>query len=143
MGIILGKEYYQRQNDNSPIVNLNFSVPSELESFFPLKDCLLDEKTIIPQKWLLLSNTKSIPASNNITWNCVKKLVSRKKKRIMIENYNFDMSYITQKTLLMSYPGIYLEGCYRNSRKDIIHYFNKFHKNSVKVKNFKKNEIYF
>lgn len=40
--------------------------------------------------------------------------VSGKKKRLINEQYNLDLTYVTKRMIAMSYPGEGFEGLYRN-----------------------------
>ena len=37
----------------------------------------------------------------------------------------------------MCYPSVYAESCYRNSRSDVLEFFERFHHNKIKVKTLK------
>lgn len=65
--------------------------------------------------------------------NCIKKKVSLKKKRYIDAYFDLDLSYITKRIIAMGYPATGCEGIYRNNRDDVIGFFKKYHKNSVKV----------
>jgi len=68
----------------------------------------------------------------NYAW-CLKRLVSKKKRRIENEHFDLDLSYITKRVIAMGYPSVGLEAIYRNSATDIAGYFSMYHKNQVKV----------
>ena len=68
----------------------------------------------------------------NYAW-CLKRLVSKKKRRIENEFFDLDMSYITKRIIAMGYPSSGFEAIYRNNVADVAKFFEKYHFNKVKV----------
>jgi len=68
----------------------------------------------------------------NYAW-CLKRLVSKKKRRFETEEFDLDLSYITKRIIAMGYPSGGFEALYRNSISDITRFFKIEHNNMVKV----------
>ena len=82
--------------------------------------------------------------SNNKKANFIKRLVSKKKRRYQDEDFDLDMSYITEKVIAMGFPSTGIQKLYRNSITDILKFFNLRHNNQVKIYNLclEKDRIY-
>lgn len=65
----------------------------------------------------------------------LRKIVSGKRKRFVDENYNLDVTYITDRVLAMSFPASGLETMYRNSMGDVVNFLKKKHPNNFRVFN--------
>ena len=78
------------------------------------------------------------------TANILKRLVSKQKRRLQDENFDLDMSYITQRVIAMGFPSIGCETIYRNSLTDVIDFFHTKHNDKVKIYNLclEKDRIY-
>jgi phosphatidylinositol-3,4,5-trisphosphate 3-phosphatase/dual-specificity protein phosphatase PTEN len=76
--------------------------------------------------------------------NIMKRLVSKQKRRYQDENFDLDMSYITNRVIAMGYPSIGCETVYRNSLTDVVNFFHKKHNDKVKIYNLclEKDRIY-
>ena len=76
--------------------------------------------------------------------NIMKRLVSKQKRRYQDENFDLDMSYITDRVIAMGYPSIGCETVYRNSLTDVVNFFHKKHNDKVKIYNLclEKERIY-
>ena len=59
--------------------------------------------------------------------NFLKRLVSKKKRRLQTEYYDLDMAYITERVIGMGFPAIGAETLYRNSRDDLKSFLDRFH----------------
>ena len=59
--------------------------------------------------------------------NFLKRLVSKKKRRLQTEYYDLDMAYITERVIGMGFPAIGAETLYRNSRDDLKAFLDRFH----------------
>ena len=75
---------------------------------------------------------------------CLKRLVSKKKRRYEENEFDLDMTYVTKRVIAMGFPSTGCEVLYRNSLKDIQALFSKKHFNNVKVDNLcvEKDRIY-
>ncbi|CAD8205289.1 unnamed protein product [Paramecium octaurelia] len=67
--------------------------------------------------------------------NYIREKVSGKKKRLIQEGYNLDLSYVTKRIIAMSYPGEGLEGLYRNPIDQVAAYLNTQHNQDYMVFN--------
>ena len=78
------------------------------------------------------------------TANIMKRLVSKQKRRYQDENFDLDMSYITNRVIAMGYPSIGCETVYRNSLTDVVNFFHEKHNDKVKIYNLclEKDRIY-
>ena len=78
------------------------------------------------------------------TANLIKRLVSKQKRRYQDENFDLDMSYITDRVIAMGFPSVGCETIYRNSITDVINFFHIKHNDKVKIYNLclEKERIY-
>ena len=76
--------------------------------------------------------------------NLLKRLVSKQKRRYQDENFDLDMSYITDRVIAMGFPSVGCETVYRNSLTDVIRFFHIKHNDKVKIYNLclEKDRIY-
>ncbi|KAM9958120.1 hypothetical protein ACTFIW_013100 [Dictyostelium discoideum] len=65
----------------------------------------------------------------------VRKMVSKKKRRFEMYNFDLDLSYITDRVIAMGFPSESLEGLYRNRMRDVQRFFNTLHADHYKVYN--------
>jgi protein-tyrosine phosphatase len=86
---------------------------------------------------------KKVKKSVNKAW-CLKRLVSKKKRRFENEQFDLDMAYVTQRVIAMGYPATGMEGIYRNSIEDVTRFFSIYHNDNVKIYNLciEKERIY-
>jgi protein-tyrosine phosphatase len=79
----------------------------------------------------------------NKAW-CLKRLVSKKKRRFENENFDLDMTYVSKRVIAMGYPATGLEKLYRNSVDEVIRFFHYYHNDNVKIYNLciEKERIY-
>jgi len=68
-------------------------------------------------------------------FNHVRTLVSKKKRRYVIEGMDLDLTYITKNLIAMGFPSEGLEGLYRNRMKDTQKFFNTRHHNKYHIWN--------
>ena len=59
--------------------------------------------------------------------NILKRLVSKKKRRLQTEYYDLDMCYITERVIGMGFPSTGCETIYRNSLEDIKAFLDRYH----------------
>ena len=76
--------------------------------------------------------------------NILKRLVSKQKRRYQDENFDLDMSYITDRVIAMGFPSVGCETVYRNSLTDVVRFFHTKHNDKVKIYNLclEKDRIY-
>ena len=67
--------------------------------------------------------------------NWARSLVSTNKTRLMVDGFDLDLTYITNRVIAMGFPAEGFEGMYRNRKQDIILFLNKHHGNMVKIYN--------
>ena len=60
--------------------------------------------------------------------NCLKRLVSKKKRRLENEFFDIDLSYITKRVIAMGFPSTGCESFWRNRLIDVKNFLNKYHK---------------
>ena len=61
--------------------------------------------------------------------------MSGKKKRLVVDDFDLDLTYITDRIIAMGYPAKHMEGMYRNKFDHVEKFFRKNHPNEVKVYN--------
>lgn len=92
-----------------------------------------------------LTDPTKIPVKKviNKAW-CVKRLVSKKKRRFENDQFDLDMAYITKRVIAMGYPATGCEKMIRNSIDDVIKFFSYYHNDNVKIYNLclEKDRIY-
>lgn len=59
-------------------------------------------------------------------------IVSGKKRRLITEDYNLDLTYITPRLIAMSFPGEGLEKLFRNSGDSVARFLNERHPDSYR-----------
>lgn len=77
--------------------------------------------------------------------NCIKRMVSQKKRRFETDSFDLDMSFITKRIIAMGFPSTGCEIFYRNSMLDIAAFVNKYYsKDGAKIYNLcmEKDRIY-
>jgi hypothetical protein len=62
-------------------------------------------------------------------------MVSQNRKRYRDKDFDLDLAPISEKTFAMGFPGEGMKSFYRNSLKDVIKYFGKYHHGKVKIYN--------
>jgi len=62
-------------------------------------------------------------------------MVSQNRKRYQDKDFDLDLAPISQKAYAMGFPGEGMKAFYRNSMRDVIKYFGKFHSGKVKIYN--------
>lgn len=67
--------------------------------------------------------------------NWIRKLVSTNKRRLAVEGYNLDLTYITNRVIACGFPADGLEQMYRNRRTDIRNFLKERHGSMVKIYN--------
>ena len=72
-------------------------------------------------------NNTEQSSSNKFQANFFKRKVSKKKRRIQTDDFDLDMSYITERVIGMGFPATGWQTVYRNSLKDLKSYLDKYH----------------
>ena len=72
-------------------------------------------------------NNTEQSSSNKFQANFFKRKVSKKKRRIQTDDFDLDMSYITERVIGMGFPATGWQSVYRNSLKDLKSYLDKYH----------------
>jgi phosphatidylinositol-3,4,5-trisphosphate 3-phosphatase/dual-specificity protein phosphatase PTEN len=67
--------------------------------------------------------------------NWLRKIVSGKRKRYNDDQYNLDITYITDRVLAMSFPAQGFEQLYRNSICNVANFLKYKHKKNFRVFN--------
>ena len=130
-----GKKAYRIINYNSfndkkrPLYKIS---PSDNKTQPSPYDCEFDEIDEPP----LPKNVKKA--------NCVKRMVSKQKRRLQNDQFDLDMTYITDRVIAMGFPSTGCETMYRNSLADVTDFFHKYHNDNVKIYNLclEKDRIY-
>jgi len=76
---------------------------------------------------------KTKAACCNTNW--IRELVSTNKTRLMLDDFNLDMTYITNRIIACGFPAEGTEAFYRNRRDDIVRFLQKNHGEMVKIYN--------
>ncbi len=70
----------------------------------------------------------------------VKGLVSKKKRRFVLDGFDLDLTYITNRIIAMGFPADGTESLYRNDMVDVQRFFNQRHEGHYKVQKQQKNK---
>ena len=65
--------------------------------------------------------------------SCVQGMVSQNRRRFHDDELNLDLTYISKRVIAMGFPAEGMGSVYRNSRRKVAHFFEKYHANKVKV----------
>lgn len=127
------------ENLNTKMYIVDRYNPKEMRivNYNEFKDKLIDLKP-------LLNPIKDKPKNKFTKAFCLKRLVSKKKRRFEENDFDLDMTYITKRVIAMGFPSTGCESIYRNSLKDILSLFRVKHNNNVKIYNLcvEKERIY-
>jgi hypothetical protein len=69
----------------------------------------------------------------NLNW--IREKVSTNKTRLQMDEFNLDMTYITNRIIACGFPAEGTEAFYRNRRGDIVRFLQKNHGDMVKIYN--------
>ena len=67
--------------------------------------------------------------------NFIRKWVSGDKKRLVCDNYNLDLSYITPRIIAMAFPASGIESIYRNNIDEVAQFIKEKHGSNYKIIN--------
>ena len=122
------------------INNIKFGQEKEEEYMYIRADSkILGDKYIRIDPETSLYDTLNFPYSGDVRLlnnmgdsklfkaNILKRLVSKKKRRLQTEFYDLDMAYITERVIGMGFPATGCETLYRNSLVDLKSYLDRFH----------------
>ena len=62
-------------------------------------------------------------------------LVSQKKKRLIKDGFDLDLSYITHNIIAMGLPCTGTSALYRNPQSEVVNFLNHYHDSEYKVYN--------
>jgi len=65
----------------------------------------------------------------------LKSKVSKKKRRFVLDGFNLDLTYVTDRLIAMGFPSVGTEGLYRNGMADVQRFFNERHGGHYKIYN--------
>ena len=121
--------------------NVRFGEENETEYLYIKKD-----STLLGIKYEKIDPSKELYDSLNIPYNgdpkivnpmgsnqkkkanILKRLVSKKKRRLQTEYFDLDMCYITERVIGMGFPAFGCESIYRNTLEDTRNYLDRYHK---------------
>ena len=122
------------------INNIKFGEEKEEEYMYIRADSkILGDKYVRLDPETSLYDTLNFPYSGDVRLlnnmgdsklfkaNILKRLVSKKKRRLQTEFYDLDMAYITERVIGMGFPATGCETLYRNSLVDLKSYLDRFH----------------
>ena len=112
-----GQEYMYIKNETKLLSDRYIKIDPEINLFDTINFPYSGDETILNNK----GNTKLAKAS------IIKRLVSKKKRRLQTEFYDLDMAYITERVIGMGFPAYGCETLYRNNIVDLKSYLNKYH----------------
>lgn len=72
----------------------------------------------------------------NCLFSPFRRLVSRSKRRLKVDDFDIDMALITPRIIVHGFPAIGLEHLYRNPRGEILRYLDTYHHDKWKLYNF-------
>ena len=78
---------------------------------------------------------KQTTDKSGATWNCIEKLVSKKKNRFVSDGFDLDLTYVVDNVIAMGFPAEGIHALYRNSMVDVKNFFNKKYPSRHKIYN--------
>ena len=88
------------------------------------------------------ANVAKVDDIKSKTWNFVKILVSKEKRRYVQDGFDLDLSYILPNLIAMGYPSQGVEAYYRNSMVDVQRFFKSKYDDHYKVYNLCSERMY-
>ncbi|KAA6373769.1 MAG: putative Proteintyrosine phosphatase [Streblomastix strix] len=70
----------------------------------------------------------------------IRKIVSHGRKRLVVNQFNLDITYITDRIIAMGKPSSGAESLYRNKLKDVADFLNTYHKDHYQVINLSQDQ---
>ena len=70
-----------------------------------------------------------------LTMRPIRKLVSKNKRRFVVDRYNLDLTYITPRVIAMGFPSEGTEGVYRNPMSEVVSFLETRHREHYMVFN--------
>jgi hypothetical protein len=122
-GLTVPIRFDQLKHKTSGLAKLN-AIPQEIRED-------MDEG----QKQHIVEKNKRNAGSNLDPIVCLRTLVSKKKKRLLVEGYNLDLTYITNFVIAMGYPAKGTESTIRNKKDDVVRFLRERHGQMVKIYN--------
>jgi phosphatidylinositol-3,4,5-trisphosphate 3-phosphatase/dual-specificity protein phosphatase PTEN len=83
----------------------------------------------------VLAHNKKLEHTNLNPFLCLKTAVSKDKKRMKVDGYDLDLTYITNYVVALGYPADGIQASIRNKREDVISFFKSRHGVNVKIYN--------
>ena len=65
----------------------------------------------------------------------IRTIVSTNKRRLINEDFNLDLTYITNRIIACGYPAENFERFYRNSKTEVVAFLREYHGEMVKIYN--------
>ncbi|KAL3659974.1 hypothetical protein V7S43_014900 [Phytophthora oleae] len=118
----------------SPSTRVASHSPSSIRPTIELKvDTQLEAERVSP-----MSSPSSSPTSlkrhTSLTYR-IKHLVSKEKRRFSSDDFDLDLTYVTQRLVALGYPAEKIEGIYRNHYRDVFRFFEQRHPGRYRVYN--------
>eukprot|EP00301_Raphidiophrys_heterophryoidea_P004433 c11925_g3_i1.p1 GENE.c11925_g3_i1~~c11925_g3_i1.p1 ORF type:complete len:738 (-),score=189.42 c11925_g3_i1:187-2400(-) len=73
--------------------------------------------------------------ADRLLFTKIREMVSLKKRRFKTDNFNLDLSYITDRIIAMGFPSEEREGLYRNPMDQVVRFFETRHQHHYRVYN--------
>ena len=146
--VLFSEECSSLYSDQRPEVNYDYDYEINLIRFGAEKEeefmYIGTESKLLGTKYVKISpneflyDTIKVPYTGNediinpnvvdkFKANFLKRLVSKKKRRIQNECFDLDMAYITERVIGMGFPATGCETIYRNSLSDLKDFLDRYH----------------
>jgi len=86
----------------------------------------------------VLAYNKKLDNNRDVSINpflCLKTAVSKDKNRMRLDEFDLDLTYITNYVVALGYPADGIQSSIRNKREDVIKFFKSRHGVNVKIYN--------
>ncbi|KAI8577754.1 hypothetical protein K450DRAFT_250667 [Umbelopsis ramanniana AG] len=74
--------------------------------------------------------------------NGIRRIISGNRKRLVVQDFDLDLSYITDRIIATSFPSSGIEGLYRNTYPEVKRFLDKHHPQHYKVYNLRSEKGY-